>query len=154
MFNYLEKKSEKRIFYSYLHRFGLTWEDLNPRVSRLILNAIYDQAQATSHKFGEPLETVSGNIISAAAWGTIYCLMGSDQMLKMEPGYRDIVDEVEWELMISCEKEDAGSNIYCRVFSILYENGHCHPSVSTLLKACMHQAPSTQSFEAGNCSVL
>ncbi|MCU7845244.1 MAG: hypothetical protein KZQ93_15555 [Candidatus Thiodiazotropha sp. (ex Monitilora ramsayi)] len=149
MFNYFEKMSEKRIFFSYLHRFELTQEHLGPRVSRLLLNAIHEQAHQTSRKFREPLASVSGNIISAAAWGSIYCLLGSERMLEMEPGYRDIVDEVEWELMTSCDKEEGECSIYSQIFSILFENGLCHPDVAVLLRACMHETSGDIQFEAG-----
>ena len=101
MFNYLEKKTEKRIFFSYLYRFGLTQDHLSPKAARMILDDIFDQASTVSRRFREPLASVSGNIISTAAWGTIYCLLGPSRMIELEPHYRDIAEEGELELVIS-----------------------------------------------------
>jgi hypothetical protein len=140
MFDYLEKRSEKRIFFSYLHQFELTQENLGNRITRQILSVIHEHASKTADKFHEPLSTVSGNIISAAAWGTIYCFLGSDRMLSMQPGFRDIVNEVEWELMAACDSLNSERSIYCEIFSILYAKGLCHPEVTLLLNACLQQS--------------
>ncbi len=137
MFNYLERKSEKRIFYSYLHRFELTQDHLGSKVSRLLLAGIYEHSMAVSQRFEEPVETVSPNIISTAAWGAIYCLLGPARMIKMRPDYRDIADEVELELMLSYTGPDTENTIYRQVFSILAEHGLCHPEVTALIEACV-----------------
>lgn len=137
MFNYLERKSEKRIFYSYLHRFELTRNHLGSKVSRLLLAGIYAHSMDVSQRFEEPVETVSPNITSAAAWGAIYCLLGPTRMIKMRPDYRDIADEVELELMLSYTGPDTENTIYRQVFSILAEHGLCHPEVTALIEACV-----------------
>jgi hypothetical protein len=140
MFDYLEKRSEKRIFFSYLHQFEITQESLGNKVTRQILSVIHEHASKTAVKFREPLSTVSGNIISAAAWGAIYCILGSERMLRMQPGFRDIVNEVEWELMSTCDSVNSERTIYCEIFSLLYENGLCHPEVTLLLNACLQES--------------
>ena len=137
MLNFLERKSEKRIFYSYLNRFGLTHEHVGSKVSRLLLDVIHSHAERVAKRFDEPMAAVSRNIISAAAWGTIYCLLGSSRMIEMRPDYRDIADEVELELMILYSQADADGTIYHDIFSILDEYGLCHPEVKALLAACM-----------------
>jgi hypothetical protein len=137
MFNYLERKSEKRMFFSYLHRFELTLEQLGAKVSRLLLASIYAHASEVSRRFEEPMETVSPNVISTAAWGTIYCLLGPARMIKMRPDYRDIADEVELELMLSYTGPETENTIYRQVFSILAEHGLCHPEVTALIEACV-----------------
>lgn len=147
MFNYLEKKTEKRIFFSYLHRFGLTQEQLSPKATRMILDDIFDQANTVSRRFREPLASVSGNIISTAAWGTIYCLLGPTRMIEIEPNYRDIADEVELELVISCTSNDPENTIYRQVFAILSEHALCHPEVTALIEACVHCTPDSPLHE-------
>jgi len=137
MFNYLERKSEKRIFYSYLHQFELTQEQLGPKVSRQLLAEIYRQASDISRRFDQPVATVSRNIISAAAWGTIYCLLGPTRMVEIQPNFRDIADEVELELMISHAGTAGENTIYRQLFSILGEQGLCHPEVVALIEACI-----------------
>ena len=137
MFNYLERKTEKRIFYSYLHHFDLTQEQLGPKVSRLLLNEIYRQSNVVSKRFGEPLAVVSRNIISAAAWGVIYCLLGANRMVEMRPDYWEIVDEVEMELMQSYTRSDSDFTIYREIYAILAEHNLCHPEVTALIEACM-----------------
>jgi hypothetical protein len=137
MFNYLERKSEKRLFFSYLHRFELTQEQLGAKVSRLLLASIYAHSSEVSRRFEEPMETVSPNVISTAAWGTIYCLLGPMGMIKMRPDYRDIADEVESELMLSYTGPETENTIYRQVFSILAEHGLCHPEVTALIEACV-----------------
>ena len=76
MFEYLEKKTHKRMFYSYLSQFELTLEHLGSKVSRQMVNMVHDESCKVARAFNEPLVAVSHNIISAAAWGTIYCLLG------------------------------------------------------------------------------
>ncbi|MEJ2694226.1 MAG: hypothetical protein P8166_14595 [Candidatus Thiodiazotropha sp.] len=137
MFNYLEKKSEKRIFYSYLNRFELTREHLGPKVSRLLLREIFMHSDAVSHRFDEPLASVSGNVIAAAAWGTIYCLLGPTRMIEMASDYREIIDEVELELLVSSSEQDSENSIYRRVFSILIDYALCHPEVLALIDTCV-----------------
>lgn len=138
MFNYLERKTEKRIFFSYLHRFSLTEEHLSPKATRMILNDIFAQASNVSRRFHEPVASVSRSIISTAAWGTIYCLLGPSRMIELEPAYRDICDEVEMELMMSCMSSEDDHNIYRQVFAILSERALCHPEVTALIEACIH----------------
>ena len=141
MFNYLEKKSEKRIFFSYLNRFGLTQEHLSQKATRMILGDIYDQASTVSRRFHEPVAAVSRNIISTAAWGTIYCLLGPTRMIEIEPEYKEISVEVEMELMMSCSSSESDNNIYRQVFAVLSEHNLCHPEVTALIEACMQCAP-------------
>ena len=138
MFNYLERKTEKRIFFSYLQRFGLTQEHLSPKATRMLLGDIFEQANTVSRRFHEPLASVSGNIISTAAWGTIYCLLGPTRMIELEPHYQDIVDEVEMELVISCTSSESENSIYRQVFAILSEQSLCHPEVIALIEACVN----------------
>ncbi|MEJ2452924.1 MAG: hypothetical protein P8103_02030 [Candidatus Thiodiazotropha sp.] len=147
MLNYLERKTEKRIFYSYLHRFELTQEHLSPKASRLLLSEIYRHSRIISKRFDEPLSSVSRNVISAAAWGTIYCLMGATRMIELRPDYREIVDEVELELMLSYTETESEATIYRDIFSILSENGLCHSEVSALIEACMLSHAEGQVFE-------
>lgn len=137
MFSFVERNSEKRIFYSYLYRFELTQEHLGTKVSRLLLNEVYQYSRSVSRQFGEPVASVSRNIISAAAWGTIYCLLGSSRMIEMRPDYRDIADEVELELLILYTESEMAGTIYHRIFSILDEHDLCHPEVTALIEACM-----------------
>jgi hypothetical protein len=152
MFNYLEKKSEKRIFFSYLNRFGLTQEHLSQRATRMILGDIYDQSNSVSRRFQEPLSSVSRNIISTAAWGTIYCLLGPTRMIEIEPEYKDISDEVEMELMMSCTSNESKNNIYRQVFAILSEHALCHPEVMALIEACIHCTPDNPLYEIDRTS--
>jgi hypothetical protein len=137
MFNYLERKTEKRIFYSYLHRFELTQEHLSAKVSRLLLSEINRHSRIISKRFDEPLSSVSRNVISAAAWGTIYCLLGATRMIELRPDYREISDKVELELMLSFTEMDSDDSIYRDIFSILAEYGLCHSEVTALIEACM-----------------
>ena len=150
MFNYLERKTEKRIFFSYLHRFGLTQEHLSSKATRMILSDIFDQASTVSRRFREPLASVSGNIISTAAWGTIYCLLGPTRMIELEPHYRDIADEVEMELVISCTSSESENSIYRQVFAILSEHALCHPEVIALIEACVNTKDFQPQTVAGN----
>ncbi len=147
MFNFLERKSEKRIFYSYLHQFELTLEHLGHRASRQLLNEIYRQSSLVSQQFAEPVATVSHNIISAAAWGTIYCLLGPTRMIEMNPDYLEIADEVELELLSSCLEEGAENSIYRAVYSILSGHVLCHPEVLALIDACVNVSADSLSLE-------
>jgi len=137
MFGFLEKKNQKRIFFSYLLQFGLTPYNVNPHAIRKILDSIYDQSNIVSQRFQEPVASVSRNIISAAAWGTIYCLLGPKRMIEMEPAYRDIVDEVEMEVMNSHVSDDEDT-IYRKVFSVLSAHALTHPEVTELIRACLY----------------
>ncbi len=146
MLNYLERKTEKRIFYSYLHRFELTQEHLGPKVSRLLLSEIYRHSKIISKRFHEPVSSVSRNVISAAAWGTIYCLLGVTRMIELRPDYREIADEVELELMLSYTEMESEDSIYREIFSILSEYGLCHAEVTALIEACMLSHGEGQDF--------
>lgn len=144
VFNYLEKKSEKRIFYSYLNRFELTREHLGPKVSRRLLSEIFKHSNAVSRRFDEPLASVSPNVIGAAAWGTIYCLLGPTRMIEMAPDYQEILDEVELELLTSSSEQDSENSIYHGVFSILIDHRLCHPEVLVLIDTCIDVSPEHQ----------
>jgi hypothetical protein len=144
VFNYLEKKSEKRIFYSYLNRFELTREHLGPKVSRRLLSEIFKHSSAVSHRFDEPLASVSRNVIAAAAWGTIYCLLGPTRLIEAAPDYQEIIDEVELELLASSSEQDSENSIYQRVFAILIDHGLCHPEVLALIDTCIDVSPEHQ----------
>jgi hypothetical protein len=147
MFNYLERKTEKRIFFSYLYRFGLSQEHLSQKATRILLNDIFNQSSTVSRRFHEPVSSVARNIISTAAWGTIYCLLGPTRMIEIEPEYRDICDEVEMELMMSCVSSEEENNIYRQVFAVLSEFSLCHPEVTALIEACVHCASDTNNNE-------
>ncbi len=137
MFEYLEKKTQKRMFYNYLHQFELTVEHLGSKVSRQLIKIIHDESCKVAHAFNEPLSSVSHNIIGAAAWGTIYCLLGPERMNELRPDYRDIIDEVEMELMGAAADPISEESVYLRVFAILTEHSLCHPDVIALSEACM-----------------
>jgi hypothetical protein len=136
MFGFIEKKHQKRIFFSYLLQFGLTPYNVNPQAMGKILDCVYQQANSVSRRFHEPVASVARNIISAAAWGTIYCLLGPKRMIEILPDYRDIVDEVEMEVMNSHVSDDENT-IYRQVFSVLSECSLCHPEVTDLIHACL-----------------
>lgn len=136
MFDYLEKKTHKRLFYNYLRQFELTLEHLGSRVSRQLVNMVHEESCKVAQAFNEPLVSVSHNIISAAAWGTIYCLLGPDRMHQMHPEYREIVDEVEMELMSAGTELLLENSVYQRVFAILSAHSLCHPDVIALSEAC------------------
>jgi hypothetical protein len=136
MFDYLEKKSQKRVFYSYLRQFELTVEDLGTRVARQLVNMVHDESCKVAQAFNEPLSSVSHRIISAAAWSTIYCVLGPDRMRQIHPDYRDIVDEVERELVASSSDLILETSVYHRVYDILMRHALCHPDVIALSEAC------------------
>jgi hypothetical protein len=137
MFDYLEKSNEKRLFYSYLYQFELTLEHLGSKVSRQLVNMVHDESCKVARAFNQPLISVSHNIVGAAAWGTIYCLLGPERMLQLRPEYRDIIDEVEMELMGSGSELILENSIYQQVFCILSEHALCHPDVVALIEACL-----------------
>ncbi len=141
MFNFLEKNTEKRIFFNYLDRFELTQEHLGTTVSRLLLSEIHRLSCAVSRRFDEPVSSVSRNIISAAAWGTIYCLLGPTRMIEIAPDFSEITNEVEIELFLSCAEDDSEHSIYRRVFSILAAHTLCHPEVESQIEACLNDLP-------------
>ena len=136
MFEYLEKKTHKRMFYSYLSQFELTLEHLGSRVSRQMINMVHDESCKVARAFNEPLVAVSHNIISAASWGTIYCLLGPERMGQLHPEYREIIEEVELELLASSSDLLAETSVYHRVFTILAKHSLCHPDVIALAEAC------------------
>ena len=143
MFEYLEKKTHKRMFYSYLSQFELTLEHLGSKVSRQMVNMVHDESCKVARAFNEPLVAVSHNIISAAAWGTIYCLLGPERMGQLHPEYREIIDEVELELLASSSDLIAENSVYHRVFTILAKYSLCHPDVIALSEACALPDPGT-----------
>lgn len=136
MFDYLEKKTHKRLFYNYLRQFELTLEHLGSRVSRQLVNMVHDESCKVAHAFNEPLVSVSHNIISAAAWGTIYCLLGPERMCQLHPEYCEIIEEVEMELMGAGSELVLENSVYQHVFTILCNNSLCHPDVIALSEAC------------------
>lgn len=150
MFVFLEKRHQKRIFFSYLIRFGLAPYNLNDKAMAMVLEMIYTQANFVARHFQVNVESVSRNIISAGAWGTIYCLLGPTRMLELEPEYRDIVEEVEAELMMSHIVGDSENSIYRQLFHILFEQGLCHGEVIALIEAGMRAASLEALFESGS----
>lgn len=137
IFGLLEKKREKRMFYNYLYRFELTQEQLGSLASRQILGEIHRLSHAIAYRFDEPVSNSSHHVLKAAAWGTIYCLLGPTRMLEMAPDYREIADEVEMELLASDPEDESDSSIYRRVFTILSDTTGCHSEVLTLIDVCI-----------------
>lgn len=150
MFEYLEKKTHKRMFYSYLSQFELTVEHLGSKVSRQMVNMVHDESCKVARTFNEPLVAVSHNIVSAASWGTIYCLLGPERMSQMHPDYKEIIDEVELELLASSSDLIAESSVYHRVFTILARHSLCHPDVIALSEACALPDPDVQEDDFEN----
>lgn len=147
MFGFMEKKYEKRIFLNYLLQFGITPDGMNPRALRLILESVHHEANVVSRRFHEPLSAVSRNIISEAAWASIFCLLGPTRMIELSPEFRDITDEVEMELIMSCSGEEEDHNIYRQVFAILTDLDLCHEEVMALIQAGAQGLSEFRSFD-------
>jgi hypothetical protein len=147
MFQFLEKKAQKRIFYSYLYQFELAQHHLGTNVSRQLLSEIHKHSCAVSYRFDEPVAVVSRNIINAAAWGTIYCLLGPGRMLEIAPSHAEIVNEVEIELFLSCADDESENSIYRQVFSILSANDLCHPEIEAQIEASLNDSLNDPSAE-------
>jgi hypothetical protein len=147
MFHFLEKKAQKRIFYGYLHQFELAPHHLGTNVSRQLLSEIHKLSCAVSYRLDEPVAVVSRNIISAAAWSTIYCLLGPGRMLELAPSHAEIVNEVEIELFLSCADDEPENSIYRLVFTILSANDLCHPEIEAQIEASLNDALNVSSAE-------
>ncbi|MCU7904838.1 MAG: hypothetical protein KZQ76_03120 [Candidatus Thiodiazotropha sp. (ex Epidulcina cf. delphinae)] len=135
MFSFFEKNIKKRLFSDYLKGGGLSLNDLSPAVSRQIVDIMHRQACMAAKKSHEPTVSASKNIVSSAAWGTIYCLLGPSKLLEMDPGFQDIIEKIETELLTADSESDAQCNIYQQVFAILLDTSHCHPEVSAIVES-------------------
>ncbi|MCU7873988.1 MAG: hypothetical protein KZQ91_14695 [Candidatus Thiodiazotropha sp. (ex Lucinoma borealis)] len=133
MFSFFERNVEKRILSDHLQEFGLGLADLSPAVLKRILDVLHRQVVAVARKYHEPVYNVSENIVSSATWGVVYCLLGPTKLLQIHPGYKDMAEEIEMELLISERGFASENNIYQQVFAILFDTAHCHPEVSDLL---------------------
>ncbi|MCU7934795.1 MAG: hypothetical protein KZQ99_07945 [Candidatus Thiodiazotropha sp. (ex Dulcina madagascariensis)] len=148
MFSFFEKNVEKRLLSDYLKGVGLSLNDLSPAISKQIIDIVHKQVCVVAKKFHEPAVTVSKNIVSSAAWGTIYCLLGPSRLLEMDSGFRDLIEEVEMELLMPDSERDAQHNIYQQVFAILLNSSHCHPEVKAVVER--ERWISTQNETAAN----
>ncbi|MCU7802811.1 MAG: hypothetical protein KZQ82_16525 [Candidatus Thiodiazotropha sp. (ex Lucinoma annulata)] len=133
MFSFFERNVEKRILSDHLQEFGLGLADLSPAVLKRILDVLHRQVCAVARKYNEPVYHVSENIVSSATWGLVYCLLGPTKLLQIHPGFKDMAEEIEMELLISERGYASENNIYKQVFTILLDTAHCHPEVSDLL---------------------
>ena len=134
MLGYLEKQSEKRLFFGYLIRFCLTYEDLGESASRAILSEVFKNSQRVSKQFQKPISLVSKNIVGEAAWAAIYSLLGPTKLIEIDPEYSDIVDEIEMELLYAGYEGPLKFNVYQYVIQTLIEHERCHPEVLSLLR--------------------
>ncbi|MEW8508070.1 MAG: hypothetical protein AB2598_15340 [Candidatus Thiodiazotropha sp.] len=132
MFNFMEKNLVKGLLGSHLSSFNLTLSDLQPSVSKKILQLLHRRVMAVTRKYNKPIYIVSENIACSAASGIAYCLLGPNKLLDVYPEFKDRTEETEMELLLLVGGEVTENNIYQQIFSILLDSPHCHPEVRSL----------------------
>ncbi|MBW9258506.1 MAG: hypothetical protein K1566_12085 [Candidatus Thiodiazotropha sp. (ex. Lucinisca nassula)] len=131
MLNYLfEKSQERKQLKVELAQYGLSLLDLDPIDLKKLLAAIHRHVTMVSKKYGQPSSIVQHQVITPVVWATAYCLLGASKIVRIEPGFRDIIDEVETELLLHLSGESSDNqSIYPAIFSTLLASHACHPEV-------------------------
>jgi hypothetical protein len=69
-------------------------------------------------------------VITPVVWALAYCLLGRSKIVKIDPGFLDVIDEVDNELLLYLYSENnSDQSIYPEIFSILLKSTACHPDV-------------------------
>ncbi|MEW8625324.1 MAG: hypothetical protein AB2551_06195 [Candidatus Thiodiazotropha sp.] len=136
MLNYLfEKSQERKQLKVALSQYGLGLTDLDPQDLKLILAVVHRLITMVSKKYGQPPATVLHHVITPVAWAIAYCLLGRSKIVQIDPGFLDVIDEVETELLLYLSGDSgSGQSIYAEVFRILLESTACHPQVLAILR--------------------
>ncbi|MCG7908661.1 MAG: hypothetical protein N0C86_06640 [Candidatus Thiodiazotropha taylori] len=131
MLNYLfEKSQERKQLKVELAQYGLSLLDLDPNDLKKLLATIHRHVTMVSKKYGQPSSDVQHQVITPVVWATAYCLLGASKIVRIDPGFRDIIDEVETELMLHLSGESGDNqSIYPEIFSTLLVSHACHPEV-------------------------
>ncbi|MBT2971380.1 MAG: hypothetical protein B6D72_02770 [gamma proteobacterium symbiont of Ctena orbiculata] len=128
----MEKSFVRRLLCNRLSSVSLALNNLEASVSKDILQVLHRQVTAISRKYNEPVPVVSDYIVSSAAWGIAYCLLGPSKLLDVYPEFKDRTEEAEMELLLREGGETAENNIYQKIYTILLDSPHCHPEVRSL----------------------
>lgn len=132
MFSFMEKGLVRRLLCNHLASVSLALNDLEASVSKDILQVLHRQVTAIARKYNEPVPVVSDSIVSSAAWGIAYCLLGPSRLLDVYPEFKDRTEEAEMELLLRESGETAENNIYQKIYTILLDSPQCHPEVRGL----------------------
>ncbi|MET0070360.1 MAG: hypothetical protein ABW096_09985 [Candidatus Thiodiazotropha sp.] len=122
----------RRLLCNHLASVGLALNDLEASASKDILQVLHRQVTAIARKYHEPVPVVSDSIVSSAAWGIAYCILGPSRLLDVYPEFKDRTEEAEMELLLRESGETAENNIYQKIYTILLDSPHCHPEVKSL----------------------
>ncbi|MCU7811446.1 MAG: hypothetical protein KZQ77_09430 [Candidatus Thiodiazotropha sp. (ex Notomyrtea botanica)] len=133
MFGYLERQSEKRLYFSYLIKYGLTQDDLGEPATQSILSQVYENSQKLSKRFHEPVTRISRSVVVSAAWASIYALLGPRKLIEIDPDNQEFIDEIETELVCAGQGVSETFNVYQHVFQTLLRHGRCHQEVVEIL---------------------
>ncbi|MCU7797034.1 MAG: hypothetical protein KZQ75_07890 [Candidatus Thiodiazotropha sp. (ex Myrtea spinifera)] len=133
MFGYLERQSEKRLYFSYLIKYGLTQDDLGEPATQSILSQVYENSQKLSKRFHEPVTRISRSVVVSAAWASIYAFLGPRRLVEIDPDHQEFVDEIETELVCAGQGVSETFNVYQHVFQTLLHHDRCHDEVAEIL---------------------
>ncbi|ODB89522.1 hypothetical protein A3194_10170 [Candidatus Thiodiazotropha endoloripes] len=136
MLNYLfEKSQERKQLKGALAPYGLGLSDLDPIDLKKLLCSIHRHITLVSKKYGQPSSGIQHQVITPVVWATAYCLLGGSRIVQIEPGFRDIIDEVETELVLHLSGESSDNqSIYPEIFSTLLASDACHPEVLAFVR--------------------